>query len=171
MGRAISDLVCSDANLLDAARMDSTRLQVRERKGTGGPVAAPPTGARRTEASQTGPIIARRETAAGGAGDDTESQDRAHHQTNGKVIRIVKPATVFGRHRQLVRRKWTYLQQNRGGRPRTDREIERLVLHLAHENDRSSGRIEGELLKLGYGISDETGATILRRHAMPRKGK
>ena len=83
----------------------------------------------------------------------------------------MKPATVFGRHRQLVRRKWTYLQQNRGGRPRTDREIERLVLHLAHENDRSSGRIEGELLKLGYGISDETGATILRRHAMPRKGK
>ena len=33
----------------------------------------------------------------------------------GKVIRIVKPATLLGWHRQLVRWKWTYRHQNRGG--------------------------------------------------------
>ncbi len=44
----------------------------------------------------------------------------------GEAFRIVKPRTVFRWHNELVRRKWTYRQQNRGGRPRTDREIERL---------------------------------------------
>jgi hypothetical protein len=54
-----------------------------------------------------------------------------------------------------------------GGRPRTVREIELLVLRLARENDWGNGKIEGELLKLGYAISDETVATILKRHAIP----
>lgn len=83
------------------------------------------------------------------------------------VIRIVKPKTVFGWHRELVRWKWTYRRQNRGGRPRTDREIERLVVRLARENGWGNERIEGELLKLGYEISDETVANILRRHGIP----
>ncbi len=52
----------------------------------------------------------------------------------GEVIRIVRPKTVFGWHRELVRWKWTYRQRNRGGRPRTDRDIERLVMRLAREN-------------------------------------
>jgi putative transposase len=52
----------------------------------------------------------------------------------GDVIRIVKPRTVFRWHRELARRKWTYWQRNRGERPRTDREIERLVVRLAREN-------------------------------------
>jgi putative transposase len=82
------------------------------------------------------------------------------------VIRIVKPKTVFGWHRELVRWKWTYRQRSRGGRSRTDREIERLV-RLARENGWGNERIEGELLKLGYDISDETVANILRRHGIP----
>lgn len=44
----------------------------------------------------------------------------------GEVIRIVKPATLFGWHRALVRCKWTYRHRN-AGRPRTDKEIEQLV--------------------------------------------
>src|SRR5512145_2538455 len=35
------------------------------------------------------------------------------------VIRIVKPATVFGWHKELVRLKWTYRRRDPGGRPRT----------------------------------------------------
>ena len=85
----------------------------------------------------------------------------------GDVLQIMKPKTVFGWHRELVRWKWTYRQRNRGGRPRTDQEIERLVVRLARENGWGSERIEGELLKLGYDISDETIANILRRHGIP----
>ncbi|HVO71398.1 MAG TPA: hypothetical protein VMT24_15215 [Aggregatilineaceae bacterium] len=65
------------------------------------------------------------------------------------VIRIVKPATVFGWHKELVRLKWAYRRRNPGGRPRTDREIERFVVRLARENDWRIERIEGELKKLG----------------------
>ncbi len=82
------------------------------------------------------------------------------------VIRIVKPTTVFGWHRALVRRKWTYRRQN-PGRPRTGKEIEQLVLRLARENDWGYERIENELLKLGYAISHETVGTILERHGIP----
>ncbi|HEX3051300.1 MAG TPA: integrase core domain-containing protein [Aggregatilineaceae bacterium] len=84
----------------------------------------------------------------------------------GEVIRIVKPTTLFGWHKQLVRRKWTY-RQRQAGRPRTDRAIEQLVLRLARENDWGYERIEGELLKLGYDISHETVGHILQRHRIP----
>lgn len=39
----------------------------------------------------------------------------------GEVIRIVKPATLFSWHQQLVRLKWTYRRRNAGGRPRRPR--------------------------------------------------
>ena len=85
----------------------------------------------------------------------------------GAVIRIVKPATLFGWHRQLVRRKWTYRRPNAGGRPRINWELEQLVLRLARENDWGFERIAGELLKLGYSISHESVGNILERHAVP----
>ncbi len=84
----------------------------------------------------------------------------------GDVIRIVKPTTLFGWHRELVRRKWTY-RHRKAGRPRTDQTIEQLVLRLARENDWGYERIEGELLKLGYTISHETVGNILNRHGLP----
>ena len=77
-----------------------------------------------------------------------------------EVIRIVKPATLFQWHRELVRRKWMYRHRS-PGRPRTDKEIEQLVLRLARENDWGYERIEGELLKQGYTISRETVGNIL----------
>jgi putative transposase len=79
------------------------------------------------------------------------------------VLRIFQPETVFKWHRELVRRKWTHNQQGKGGRPRTDQELERLVVRLANENGWGSGKLEGELVKLGYEISDETIRRILRR--------
>ena len=84
----------------------------------------------------------------------------------GEVIRIVKPATLIQRHRELVRRKWTY-RHRKPGRPRTDKELEQLVLRLARENEWGYERIEGELLKQGYTISRETVGNILRRHNIP----
>ncbi len=82
------------------------------------------------------------------------------------MIRIVKPATLIGWHKQLVRRKWTYRHRN-AGRPRIGKEIEPLVLRLARENDWGYERIEGELLKLGDDISHETVGNILERHGIP----
>ena len=84
------------------------------------------------------------------------------------VIRIFQLQTVLGWHRQLVKRKWTYNPKGRGGRPKTDSELEDLVVRLARENpDFGYGKIQGELGKLGYTIGEETIANILRRHNIP----
>jgi putative transposase len=84
-----------------------------------------------------------------------------------EIIRIVQPETVLKWHREAVRRKWTQQQRNSGRRPRTEREIEQLVVRLARENDWGNGKIEDELIKLGHEISDETVANILKRHDIP----
>ena len=85
-----------------------------------------------------------------------------------QIIRIFQPETVLGWHRQLVKRKWTYNPTGRNGRPRIDQELERLVLRFAQENPNwGYDRIEVELAKLGYTISDQTIANILRRHNIP----
>ena len=83
-------------------------------------------------------------------------------------IRLFQPKTVLTWHRQLVKRKWTYNPTDRGGRPRIDRELESLVVRMVRENnDFGYDRIQGELEKLGYTISDEGVADILRRHNVP----
>jgi len=85
-----------------------------------------------------------------------------------EVIRIVQPETVLRWHRELVRRKWTQQTKHTGGRPRTDRAIERLVVRFARENgDWGYGKIQGELLKLDIDLSEETIANILERHRIP----
>jgi putative transposase len=85
----------------------------------------------------------------------------------GDSIRIVKPTTVFHGHRELVRHKWTYGQQNSGGRLRTNQELEQLLVRLAHENGWGKACIVGELRKLGYEVSDQTVTKMLRRHGIP----
>jgi len=86
-----------------------------------------------------------------------------------KVLRIFQPETVFKWHRELVRRKWTYQSHRQRGRPRTKKEIERLIVRLARENrDWGNLKIAGELAKLGITLSDETVANILRRQGIPR---
>jgi putative transposase len=84
------------------------------------------------------------------------------------VMRIVQPETVLPWHRELVRRKGMQPSRNTGGRPRTQLEIERLVVRFARENiDWGYGKIQGELLKLDIDISEETIANILERHGIP----
>ena len=81
------------------------------------------------------------------------------------IMRLFKPETVLGWHRALVRRKWTFAPQNRGGRPHTNRTLEGLILRLAKENPRwGYGKIEGELCKLGFDASQTTIRDILKRH-------
>jgi len=52
----------------------------------------------------------------------------------GEVLRLFKPDTVLGWHRELVRRKWTYSKAQTGGRPATDQKLLALLLRLANEN-------------------------------------
>ena len=84
------------------------------------------------------------------------------------VFQIFQPETVFKWHRELVRRKWTFVRHKAGGRPPTAQEVERLVIRLAREYQSwGNGKIQGELAKLGYVISDETVGDILRKHGIP----
>jgi transposase InsO family protein len=89
-----------------------------------------------------------------------------------EVIRLVQPETVFKWHRELVRRQW---RKQAGGRPRTPRSLEGLIVRLARKNgDWGYGKIRGELAKLGYNVSRETIATILECHGIlsaPERGR
>src|SRR5690242_13505042 len=58
----------------------------------------------------------------------------------GKVLRIFQPETVFKWHRELVRRKWTYQSSVQRGHPRTNQEIERLIVRLARSEERRVGK-------------------------------
>src|SRR5215211_977241 len=49
-------------------------------------------------------------------------------------VRLFKPATVIGWHRELVRRKWTFNPENRPGRPSMDDELENWILRVARDN-------------------------------------
>ncbi len=76
---------------------------------------------------------------------------------------VVTPRTLLRWHRQLIRRKWTYLGR-RPGRPPLDPETTELIIRLARENPRwGYQRIRGELLKLGIRASATAIRTVLRR--------
>jgi transposase len=94
------------------------------------------------------------------------STNRSTHKLRD-IIRIVKPETVIRWHRELVRRKWTQEQKNKGGRPRISKDIESLIVRFAQENNRwGYAKIEGELIKLGYKVSITTVRNILGRNGL-----
>jgi putative transposase len=77
-------------------------------------------------------------------------------------VLLVRPATVLGWHRDLVRNRWTY--PHRRGRPAMAPELRGLVLRLASENSTwGYRRIHGEVGRLGYRIGASTVWTILQR--------
>ena len=92
------------------------------------------------------------------------------HQTANQlrgVIRIFRPETVLRWHRELVRKKWTYSNKNKGGRPPISKETENLIVQIAQENPRMGyGKILGELLKLGFQVSLTTVRNVLGRYGI-----
>jgi putative transposase len=81
------------------------------------------------------------------------------------VIRIFQPETVLRWHRELVRLKWCYPRENKGGRPLIDHELETLIVRIAQENPRwGYGKIQGELIKLNFMVSQSTVRNVLARH-------
>jgi putative transposase len=86
----------------------------------------------------------------------------------GNSIRLFKPETLLGWHRELVRLKWTFKQGRKPGRPSIDDELERRVIRMALDNPGLGyEKLEGELRKLGSEVSHMTISTILRRHGIP----
>lgn len=70
---------------------------------------------------------------------------------------IVKPETVIKWHRKGFKLFWKKKSRHKGGRGRIDVEPRTLIIQMAEEN-RSWGipRIHGEIVKLGYNISQST---------------
>jgi len=80
---------------------------------------------------------------------------------------FVRPETLLGWHRHLVRRRWTYAGR-RPGRPSVLAETRELVLRLARENPRwGYQRIVGELAGVGVRVSATSVAKVLREAGLP----
>lgn len=89
------------------------------------------------------------------------------------ILVIVEPEALVGWHRAGFRLQWRLRSRPRGGRPRTTAEIRGLIRRMAEENHGwDAPKIHGELLKLGFALSERTVARYLRpsgRHADPGK--
>ena len=81
-----------------------------------------------------------------------------------EALIIVKPSTVVSWHRSGFRLYWRWRSRPRRGRPQINAEIRSLVRRLANENpDWGAPKIHGELLKLGFVVSERSVARYLRR--------
>jgi putative transposase len=76
-------------------------------------------------------------------------------------LAIVKPATVVAWHRRAYRTYWRHLCR-KPGRPRTDEEPRELIARMVKENRWGAPRIHGELLKLGFRVSERTVSRYVR---------
>ncbi len=86
---------------------------------------------------------------------------------------LVRPETVLGWHRALVRRKWAaYQRRPRRGRPPISGECRQLIVRMAHENPGwGYFRIRGELLKLGHQVAATTIRSVLLAAGVPPSGR
>ncbi len=82
-------------------------------------------------------------------------------------IRIVHPKTLVRWHREGFRIYWRWKSRSRGGRPKASGELRALIRQMCSDNPLwGAPRIHGELLKLGFEISQ---ATVSKY--MPRRPK
>jgi hypothetical protein len=75
---------------------------------------------------------------------------------------IVKPETVLGWQRQLIKHFWTFKKYGRVGRPPVSNDIKQLILSMKNDNLYwGYKRIQGELLKLDINLDKKTIRNIL----------
>src|SRR4051794_19263940 len=91
-----------------------------------------------------------------------------------EVASLVTPDTLLAWHRKLIAQKYDGHEKRRPGRPRTQEQLENLVIRMAEEN-RTWGyrRIQGAMSHLGYTLARSTIGDILRRHGIepaPQRG-
>ena len=76
---------------------------------------------------------------------------------------IVNPPTVIGWHKKGFQLYWKR-KSRRVGRPNIDWDLIKLIRRMQKENPTwSAQRIQGELVKLGYNVSDNTVAEYMRK--------
>jgi putative transposase len=81
---------------------------------------------------------------------------------------VVRPATVVAWHRRGFAWYWTRQSRPRGGRPQIGAEVRRLVQEMAVANPLwGAPRIHGELLKLGFDLSERTVSRLMPRRRQP----
>src|SRR5215469_13888931 len=82
-----------------------------------------------------------------------------------EVLVVVKPETVVRWHRAGFRLYWRWLSRRRDhGRPKISWEVRHLITRMAKENPLwGAPRIHGELLKLGFEVSERTVSRYLFR--------
>ncbi len=82
-----------------------------------------------------------------------------------KAFFIFQPNTLIRWHKQGFKLFWRMKSYNKGGRNRIDSELKALIIRMAQDNPLwGAPRIHGELLKLGFDISQSTVSSY-----MPRK--
>lgn len=74
-----------------------------------------------------------------------------------RALVLVEPATVVGWPRRGFRAYWRWKSRPKGGRPRIDPSVRRLIAHMWSSNPTwGAPRIQAELHKLGIDVSDST---------------
>src|SRR5271165_2713246 len=89
-----------------------------------------------------------------------------------KVVTIVQPETLVRWHRAGFRCYWRWKSRPHGGRPQIDTELRALIRQMSTENRLwGAPRIHGELLKLGFSVSQSSVAKyMVRRWVPPSQG-
>src|SRR5262245_9505337 len=89
------------------------------------------------------------------------------------VLVIVKPETVVGWHRAGFRLFWRLRSRSKSlGRPKIDTEVRSLIQRMVKENSTwGAPRIHGELLKLGFEVSERTISRYIRRLSPPEQAR
>jgi len=83
-------------------------------------------------------------------------------------LRMVRPETVVGWHRQGFRRYWAWKSRRRRGRPGIAMELRELIRRMSRANPLwGAPRIHGELLKLGLTVSQATVSKYMIRRRKP----
>ena len=86
-----------------------------------------------------------------------------------QAVTIVKPETIIGWHRRGYRAFWRWKSRSKGGRPPVPREIRDLIFRMVAENPtwRRAPRIHGELVMLGFDVSERSVSRWMRRAPRP----
>ena len=85
-----------------------------------------------------------------------------------KAMLIIRPETLIRWHRAGFRGYWRWKSRSLGGRPPIGTELRALIQRMSLENPLwGAPRIHGELLKLGFAVSQSTVAKYMARTSDP----